>query len=227
MASLDELLKPMRGINRGLIQIPQDEWLLKTLDDTLSHDVSPMRSGVFYTSSLGSPCDRYLFNCFNGLVKDEPIAASTQRIFDCGDSLGLRYEEYFKKMRVLLQTEAPLKYDKPPISGRLDFLIKHELYGPTVIELKSINDKGFQSLEAPKPDHIVQLQIYLNVSGYQHGIVLYENKNTQEVKAFLMEKNVKHWEQIVDRCLNIMNMTSQPDACTGYRYCPCHREETE
>ena len=130
-------------------------------------------------------------------------------------------------MRCLLQTEAPLKYDKPPISGRLDFLIKHELYGSTVVELKSINDKGFQALEAPKPDHTVQLQIYLNVSGYQHGIVLYENKNTQEVKAFVMEKNVKHWEQIVDRCLNIMNMATQPVACTGYRYCPCHREETE
>ena len=101
------------------------------------------------------------------------------------------------------------------------------MYGSTVVELKSINDKGFQALEAPKPDHTVQLQIYLNVSGYQHGIVLYENKNTQEVKAFVMEKNVKHWEQIVDRCLNIMNMATQPVACTGYRYCPCHREETE
>ena len=43
-------------------------------------------------------------------------------------------------------------------------MLKHEEYGRVILELKSINDKGFKALiDTPKPEHLVQLQIYLNL----------------------------------------------------------------
>ena len=217
MASLGELLEDnIDGI--------QDKWLLKSIDSNLKEAQRPARQGVFYPSALGSICDRYLYNCYNGLVKEEEISAVARRIFDCGDYLGYRYEKYFEKMDVLLETESVIKADDPPISGRLDFLISHPEHEQLLIELKSINQRGFNALKEPKPEHTVQIQIYLNLTGYQHGVVLYECKNAQKIKAFEVKKDPEHWKEIYDRCNRIMNMTNQPEKCTGYRYCACKRE---
>tara|TARA_Y100000310_G_scaffold345435_1_gene464996 strand:- start:6076 stop:6735 length:660 start_codon:yes stop_codon:yes gene_type:complete len=203
----------------------QDKWLLKALDTYLTSSQRPARTGVFYPSSLGSPCDRFLYNSYFGLVKDQPIDANTKRIFDCGDYLGYRYEKYFEKMGILLGTEIAVKSDDPPISGRLDFLIKHEQNEVAIVELKSINKRGFIALSKPKDDHYLQTQLYLNLSNREHGIVLYECKDDQKVKAFVTKKDVKTWENIKERCEKIMSMTEQPSQCTGLSYCPCRREK--
>ena len=153
MASLDKLLKNKKDSS-------QDKWLLKSINDHLKQVQRPARKGVFYPSALGSECDRYLYNCYNGLVVREEITAVARRIFDCGDYLGYRFEEYFKSMGILLETETQILSDDPPISGRLDFLIDHQVYGKYVIELKSINQRNFILLNKPKPEHVIQLQIY-------------------------------------------------------------------
>ena len=80
-------------------------------------------------------------------------------------------------------------------------------------------------MKEPKPEHTIQIQIYLNLTGYQHGVVLYECKNDQKIKAFEVKKDPECWKEIHDRCNRIMNMTSQPEKCTGYRYCACKRED--
>ena len=220
MAGIEQIVRRRTTINDS-----QDKWLLKSFDTNLKELQRPARQGVFYPSALGSDCDRYLYNCYNGLVKQEEISAVSRRIFDCGDYLGYRYEKYFEKMKMLLGTELPIKSEMPPLSGRLDFLITHETYGASIVELKSINHKGFMSLTEPKPEHTIQLQIYLNLSKYEYGIVLYENKNDQKIKAFGMKKDPEKWEAIANKCLLIMNLTEQPIECTGHRYCPCRREK--
>ena len=203
----------------------QDKWLLKAIDTHLTGSQRPARVGVFYPSSLGSPCDRFLYNSYNGLVQEQIIDSNTRRIFDCGDYLGHRYEKYFEKMGVLLGTEIALKCDDPPISGRLDFLIKHEQHGAAIVELKSINKRGFVALAKPKDDHYQQIQFYLSLYNQDHGIVLYECKDDQKIKAFETKRDVEVWKAIRERCDRIMRLTEQPDQCTGLQYCPCRREK--
>ena len=72
------------------------------LEKELKQNQRPARQGVFYPSALGSECDRYLYNCYHGLVQPETISAISRRIFDCGDYLGYRYEKYFEKMKMLV-----------------------------------------------------------------------------------------------------------------------------
>ena len=96
------------------------------------------------------------------------------------------------------------------------------MYGKTVVELKSINDKGFKALITdPKPDHYLQLQIYLNLLNLEHGIVLYENKNDQQVKCFEVTRNAEVWMQLLEKCERIRRMTTMPVVCTGEKYCRC------
>ena len=74
---------------------------------------------------------------------------------------------------------------------------------------------------APKHDHLVQLQIYLNLLGNDYGIVLYENKNDQNLKAFKVDRDTRMWEKLLERCVTIMEMTQIPDICTGDTWCKC------
>ena len=198
--------------------------MLKHLESNLQYTKKWTVSDVFYPSMLGNPCDRYLYLAYNGKLVDQVIGAKTARIFDHGGSLEVRMKKYFERTGLFLAAEQPVKLNNPPISGRYDFLLKHEEYGRVLLELKSINDKGFKALiDIPKPEHLVQVQIYLNLAGIENGVVLYENKNDQVLKAFKVLKNVDTWNAILERCLRIQSMVplNMPTHCTGEFYCGC------
>ena len=211
-----------RTTTKGVQVENQDTWLLKTLDDHLTGTQRPNRVGVFYPSVLGSKCDAHLFLAYNGLLPVEVLPAVTRRIFDTGGSLEQRMEKYFERMGILLEREKSLKFDNPPISGRCDFILLHEEDGQIVIELKSANNRTFTNLRlTPKPEHTIQLQIYLNILGFDRGVVLYENKDNQQLKAFKVDRDNDQWNSIINRCFKIMGMNTIPKTCKGSTWCPC------
>lgn len=87
------------------------------------------------------------------------VSARTQRIFDNGTHVHLRLQKYLKDMGVLLMEEVPIREDDFNIQGHADGLI--EFFGKKVLELKSINSKGFQELRDAKPEHKEQALVYL------------------------------------------------------------------
>ena len=202
----------------------QDRGLLTHMEATLCYSKPWTTSGVFYPSMLGNNCDRYLYFAYQGNLPTQTITAKTARIFDNGGHLEARMKRYFERMGIFIAAEQSVKLPNPNISGRYDFLLSHMKHGRILLELKSINDKGFQALiEAPKPEHTIQLQIYLNLAGIDNGVVLYENKNDQELKAFKIVKDTKLWDNIIERCIKIQNMLplDVPTSCTGDYFCPC------
>ena len=54
-----------------------------------------------------------------------------------------------------------------------------------------------------------------------YGIVLYENKNDQNLKAFKVERDIEVWETLLERCFTIMGMSILPENCTGDTWCKC------
>jgi hypothetical protein len=202
----------------------QDKWLLNHLDSHLQYMKHWTIKDVFYPSMLGNTCDRYLYLAYNGLLPDQTIKAQTARIFDNGNALERRMRKYFERTGIFIAAEQSVRLANPVISGRYDFLLKHEEHGRIILELKSINHKGFEGLiEQPKPDHAVQLQIYLNLAECEQGVVLYENKNDQTLKAFTVKRSPELWNNIIERCIRIQNMTPEdmPTSCTGEFFCAC------
>lgn len=55
-----------------------------------------------------------------------------------------------------------------------------------IVDYKSINPFEYKKLKSPKSNHYIQMQIYLYLSGLQHGKFIYEDKATQETKEFLV-----------------------------------------
>jgi hypothetical protein len=206
----------------------QDRWILKLIDDATDGGFfTTPRGKVFYPSALGNPCDRALYNDYNAVPRNDPITPQTQRKFNYGHDLEDRVDKYLHKMGVVQARELVVKSEDPPISGRIDFIVKHPKEGLAVVELKSIHDSGWSALiDKPKPEHFVQIQLYMNMQGIDYGIVLYEDKNDQTYKAFKLTVDRQFWTDIKARCHRIMSMNAPPVNCTGERYCRCGGKRT-
>ena len=215
--------RPKSGIGKYELSRIIDEMIVEhAAKEALERGV---RSGRFYPSSLGSECDRFLYLSYNGMLPPENIRdGANLRRLDNGHYLEDRFFKYFLKLNVYKEREKRIFCEEPPISGRIDFIIQLPEYNHrTLIELKTINDKGFSNLSGPKPEHNVQLQIYLNVLNMPHGIIMYENKNTQDFKEFHLFKDDELWKEIKKRCKRVQLMQEIPNApTTGHsRYCGC------
>ena len=203
----------------------QDRWLLKSIDNAISYKNRPPSKGKFYPSLFGNPCDRYIYMAYNGLLDWDEIDGRIKRIFDHGGTFEERMKKYLKKADIYIDDEVSIKNEDPPISGRIDFIIKHDKHKEALLELKTIKDEDFRDLkEAPKHEHMIQLQIYLNLTDRKYGVVMYENKNDQKLKAFKVNVDKEVWTGILDRCESIMNMSEAPTKCTGMWYCKCKGE---
>ena len=193
------------------------------IEEGLEGSTSPPRAGVFYPSTLGNKCDRYMYMAYHGMITGNVIAPRIRRIFDVGSVFEERFEGYLTKVRLLVDRELPIKNESPPISGRIDFIVFPD--DPVPVELKTIKQEDYKKLRGPKPEHLLQLQLYLNMGNYKHGYVLYENKNTQEWKCFKLERDETSWDAVVARCTTVMEMTEPPEKCTGNRWCDCRKVE--
>jgi len=200
-----------------------DLGLTSLIQEGLERKNSPPRAGVFYPSTLGNKCDRYMYMAYNGMLLWSDIPPRIQRIFDVGGAFEERFEKYLDKVKILVSRELPIKTEEPPISGRIDFIVYPD--DPVPVELKTIKQEEYKKLRGPKPEHLMQLQLYLNMGNYKHGYILYENKNTQDWKCFRLDKDELLWDSVVERCNLVMAMTEAPEKCTGNRWCGCKKVE--
>lgn len=199
-----------------------DDWLVKQIDKGISEsqDFRESSSGFFHPSSLGKTCDRLLYCNYHDLIPQEPVEPQIRRMFDHGNVTETRYEKYFSNMKILRGREVRARLDSPPISGRADFKLELPEIGIVLIELKTIKDENFKKLTVPQQDHAVQLQCYLNILEIPQGFVIYENKNDQNIKAFLVKQSDSHWEEITNRCFRIMEMKEIPSKKSLEKYHP-------
>jgi len=211
--------------HREPLTTKHDEWLVKEIDRhlTSTSDQRPPSRDIFYPSFLGSTCDRLLYLHYNGLLPNPKFDSKTLRIFAHGHATENRYKDIFTKMRLLSGTEVQARYDNPCIHGRADFILNFPEFGRTIIELKTINERGFSNLSVPKPDHAIQLQIYLSILNIDNGFVLYECKNDQQLKAFHIKRSSSEWDAIIERCIKIQNMLEAPklSTVTHDKWCNC------
>ena len=214
-------------------------WFADQLEEGIykTANVNPhVSSGVqsFHCSARGNPCERYFWLHWNRLLPDEDIDQVKQRIFDHGSAAEERYTKYFEHGIMYIEREVRATNENPPISGRADFILTSAKAGIKrfVVELKTINSRGFDGLSTPKPEHEIQLQSYLNMLDYPFGIVLYENKDTQKVKMFQIDKDPAAWQLVIDRAERIMSTKKMPtlksvDGPNHPNWCNCRGVEDD
>ncbi|MDP3093440.1 MAG: PD-(D/E)XK nuclease family protein [bacterium] len=156
----------------------------------------------FYITDAGK-CPRSIFFKFKKAPKED-IDARVLRMFDHGDYIHRLILNTLFSLGLVRSAEIGTPPQKV-ISGRADAILswENELY---VLDIKSINSFLFKNLNQPKDDNVNQLQLYLHFFSIKKGILLYVNKDTQELKEFIViydrqrsEKLLKELDLLKDK----------------------------
>jgi len=136
----------------------------------------------FYITDAGK-CGRAIFFKFKNAPR-EKMEPRVLRMFDHGDYIQMQILNTLFSLGIVRASEVNI----PPqeiISGRADAIvtIDNELY---VVDFKSMNSMIFKGLTEPKEDNVNQIQLYLHFFKIPKGILLYVNKDTLELKEFLI-----------------------------------------
>jgi CRISPR/Cas system-associated exonuclease Cas4 (RecB family) len=180
----------------------------------------PMRK--LHPSTIGM-CQRKIVMDMLMVPKDVP-ESRLLRIFENGHSLHHRYEKLFKDMGVLIKDEMKLEADD--ISGHTDAWIKiysleYQEGQDYLVELKSAFSKSFEWMQKnnlPKKEHRDQLTFYLHLVQKQgipikKGIILVENKDTQDLWEFELDYDPKlgnQLEQKANWCISLAKERTLP-----------------
>lgn len=89
------------------------------------------------------------------------IDARTRRIFDNGTKTHERLQGYMLEQGMLLMDEVPVHNPEYNIQGHTDGLLKLSAAERGILEIKSINSNGFQSLRDAKEHHKKQGLVYV------------------------------------------------------------------
>jgi hypothetical protein len=230
--SLNDLLKTFNHNNQKSLIALLDRHLIKKA--AVQQENSTRAKGVIHPSQIHS-CPKAIVFSIIEAAGQSPVPPKLTRIFDNGHYVHDRIQKYLidaglipKDKNGRYMVEVGLRSDSLNISGSADGIV--EIDGKRyVLEIKSINGNSFSSLREPKEEHVIQVNCYMLVLGLEGAVILYENKDNQEMKEFFVKKDKKVCDWIIERCNEVNEALARrefPDGiCTGpsdpdARYCP-------
>ena len=146
--------------------------------------------------------------------KDEKLGIFKPKICACGCK-DFEYHElsvFSEEMNMYGHVDAvldfsnfdPSKYSEVKSTFNIDNLPK----SPIVVDMKTINDYRYKQKlmrSGPGLEYKIQLCIYANILDLDYGLLIYENKNDSEAKAFKVEKNTDTMFAEIYRQAKMMN----------------------
>jgi len=163
------------------------------LIDTLleSREESQNDKRDYFHISEVDKCPRAISYKMKGMP-GEKFKADMYRKLDNGDYVHKRIMSILVSLGIVVASEIRIP-ESNTFHGRADAIvtIDNELY---VLEIKSMNSYGFKNLEQPDPAHLKQIRLYMHYFNINKGIILIENKDSQELKEFIVTRD--------DRILN-------------------------
>ena len=156
---------------------------------------------TFSPSTVGyghGKCPRYWSIAFDGADFKETFNAQGVAAMDNGTDAHTRLEKVIAKTGYLKESEREIKLDSPPIRGFIDLILDVE--GEEIVgEIKTIKDDQYtlrKDTSTGADSHVVQLLIYMKVTGAEEGFFLYENKNTHEITVIPMVKSPENLDYV-------------------------------
>ena len=155
----------------------------------------------FYITDAGK-CPRAVFFKFKN-APHEPMDARIMRIFERGENMHRSIFNILYRLRLGVVTEIPIP-SQEIISGRADAIlcVGNENY---VLDIKSINSMIFKRMTAPKEENVYQIQLYLHFFNIKKGILLYIDKDQQDMKEFFVDYDEQLCSSLLEKFQALKN----------------------
>lgn len=227
-------------IDKGLVVSPKHEKWMETNSNpvysqraldfgawALEQQANPRdRRGTISASSLGS-CRRRQQFTFLGMP-ELPPSTKLAGVFQNGTFMHIRWQMAGLTAGWMDNAEVPVGTNPYDLSGTQDGTTTNG----EVIELKSTNSNQFNRIMSfgPIEGHTFQVGTYVLVTGAERGVILYENKDTQDYKEFVYDRDELPLQEIKEIAfgvwekLDAKELAEPLDECeakTGYRYSGC------
>jgi len=177
--------------------------IVRKIDNLLArkNNGKKWKKSAGFAPSNTNNCARFLGYRLKGFETVVNFPGQVLRIFDQGHDVEARLIKYLTELGMVKKSQMNLVRNNPPIDCYLDILIDYD--GNEVpIEVKSISNEGFvyrKATHKPKDEHYRQLQIYMDIGGWDRGILYYVNKNNNEHLPLLVEKNQDFLDKLYNR----------------------------
>jgi len=189
--------------------------------------------GWIHPSGVGYCVKAQFWNLCQAPFEDK-IDPLLRRIFDNGTYFHIRTQKYLLKAGIMLPNpkrkdgEWQFEDKKHRIHGTADGLIAPKGCG-SMLELKSIGDRGYSILGGPKHEHLWQTHLYMNGLKQKRTHYIYENKNSQLMREFVEEFDPEIfntiWERVlyINKCFETLTIptkwvTSQEGGCSKCKF---------
>lgn len=194
---------------------------------------APRAGGVFHPSQLLDGCERAMYYDLHGDAPTErrtPNPAQLQRTFDVGTWYHTYVQNILYNNGILEQAEVPVFNKERYINGSADGVIKAWVFGEkAVLEIKTMNSFTYsKAIFAPFKKHVFQASIYARELGIRKILFLYINKDTSEMKDFLVDVDKEELEKadgIMDRVIEAVEKEEAPKrkckVATSETACSC------
>lgn len=200
MASLTALLSEAKAAKN--LALPSKEIIAKIYEGYLDEKDNSFRkkksfapSGLFYGSGA---CAKRWYLSFEGGMYDSKAAPLQLANMKNGIKSHERIQEAMLKSGAAKEVEIEVRLDDPPIFGFADALMDHadiEYVG----EIKTTSHKNFEyrvNTNKIASYHLGQMLIYMYILGINHGVVIYESKDTNELHAITFEMTDEYRTEI-------------------------------
>lgn len=150
----------------------------------------------FHPSGDCLKCERLLYferdeSC---RIMDDAPEPRLQRIFKTGSALHAMVQSWFASWDGVdgfprfVGNEVRVDDKRLNIGGYIDSVLRFpDSDHDTIIEIKTINTNSFQRLSEPLVAHKMQVGCYMASTGIPEAIVLYVDKNTSDLREFVVE----------------------------------------
>lgn len=167
------------------------------IDEVLSLETRRLK---FFRPSMLDGCDRQnVFHYMNAPSHPQRQNPRLKRILDNGTYTHSRLQKYLgdhwnwwfaPEARVMVEVRGAL------IRGSCDgVLIRRTDRFAVGCEFKSVNHTEFLKLAKPKPEHVKQASLYMNLQQLPYIIVVYEDKDKQHIKEYAVKYNPGAWKE--------------------------------
>lgn len=214
-----------------------DTQMIVSLIDSAHESKADRFSSSLGPSMLGNPCDRYLWLSFRWAVKPS-FNGRMKRLFRRGHKEEETIIDDLKRIGVSIGAEQKRVNFAPHVSGAIDAIAQSGVPGDEfeqyLLEFKTHNKKSFdllvkQGVKKAKPNHYVQMQLYIKGTGLKKALYIAVCKDDDRMHVEKVDLDDYIAKKHIQRAIKIVSADSMPSgisSVSGCKYCEardfCH-----